>query len=97
MKNLQKKIDLVSDFYKTKNFEKAEKLCKKLPEVLRSSIKKGGTTFSDFRDIEGLNGNYGEQAWVYRRTNKPCKKCGSEIKRELIAGRGTHWCPSCQN
>ena len=77
--------------------EERKKLCQKLREVLLSSIKEGGTTFSDFRDLEGLNGNYGDQAWVYRRTNQPCRKCGSIIKRQVIAGRGTHWCPLCQN
>jgi len=72
-------------------------LCLNLEKVLLKSIKNGGTTFSDFRDIQGLNGNYGEQAWVYRRTDKPCRKCGEKIKRQVICGRGTHWCPKCQN
>ncbi len=74
-----------------------EKLCISLINVLEISIGKGGTTFSDFRDLEGLNGNYGGQAWVYRRSNKSCKKCDTIIKRGRIAGRSTHWCPKCQN
>ena len=78
-----------------KNFE-LEKLCNSLKKILRISIGKGGTTFSDFRDIEGLNGNYGEEAYVYKRDKKPCKTCGSKILKTKICGRGTHWCPSCQ-
>ncbi len=71
-------------------------LYKSLIKVIQISIKEGGTTFSDFRNLEGLNGNYGEQAWVYRRTKKPCRKCGSEILRTKLSGRSTHWCPKCQ-
>ena len=73
-----------------------QRLCNSIIEVLKISIGKGGTTFKDFRDLEGLNGNYGGEAWVYRRANKPCKKCGSPIIRQKLNGRGTHWCKACQ-
>ena len=72
------------------------RLCNSLVKILKISIGEGGTTFSDFRDLEGINGNYGGQAWVYRRGGKPCKKCGEKILREKICGRSTHWCPKCQ-
>ncbi len=65
--------------------------------VLQTSIGAGGTTFSDFRDLSGTNGNYGGMAWVYRRGGQPCRTCGTAIQRERLAGRGTHWCPSCQH
>ncbi|WP_094510005.1 DNA-formamidopyrimidine glycosylase [Synechococcus sp. MW101C3] len=65
--------------------------------VLQTSIGAGGTTFSDFRDLSGTNGNYGGMAWVYRRGGQPCRTCGTPIQRERLAGRGTHWCPSCQH
>lgn len=68
-----------------------------LAEILRTSIGAGGTTFSDFRDLEGVNGNYGGQAWVYRRAGQACRTCGSTIERERIAGRSSHWCPRCQH
>ena len=77
--------------------EELERLCKSLKKILKISIGKGGTTFSDFRDLEGLKGNYGEEASVYRRTNSPCRKCGALIKREKLCGRGTHWCRNCQS
>ena len=72
------------------------RLCNSLVKILKISIGEGGTSFSDFRDLEGINGNYGGQAWVYRRTGKSCKKCGEKILREKICGRSTHWCPKCQ-
>ena len=77
------------------NYE-LQKLCNSLVKILNTSIGEGGTTFSDFRDLEGINGNYGGQAWVYRRTGKSCRKCGEKILREKICGRSSHWCPNCQ-
>ncbi len=68
-----------------------------LVEVLRISIGAGGTTFSDFRDLSGLNGNYGGQAWVYRRGGQPCRRCGTPIRRDRLGGRSSHWCPNCQH
>ena len=73
------------------------RLCNSLVKILKISIGEGGTTFSDFRDLEGVNGNYGGQALVYRRGGKCCRKCGEIILREKICGRSTHWCPNCQN
>jgi formamidopyrimidine-DNA glycosylase len=66
-------------------------------QILQTSIGAGGTTFSDFRDLTGTNGNYGGQAWVYRRGGLPCRRCGTPLMRDRLAGRSTHWCPSCQS
>lgn len=74
-----------------------ERLRSALVNVLETSIGAGGTTFSDFRDLQGSNGNYGGQAWVYRRGGSLCRRCGSVILREKLGGRSSHWCPSCQN
>ena len=73
-----------------------ERLHAALVEVLRTSIGVGGTTFSDFRDLTGTNGNYGNAAWVYRRGGEPCRVCGTPIRRDKLAGRSSHWCPNCQ-
>ena len=73
-----------------------EALCESIVKVLKISIGKGGTTFKDFRDLEGGNGKYGGEAWVYKRDGKSCRKCGTTIKRQKLTGRGTHWCPKCQ-
>ncbi|MEB3317159.1 MAG: DNA-formamidopyrimidine glycosylase [Cyanobacteriota bacterium] len=68
-----------------------------LLEVLESSIRAGGTTFSDFRHVSGLNGTYGGQSWVYRRSGQPCKRCGETIRVDRLGGRSSHWCPRCQS
>ena len=72
------------------------KLHEAIQQVLSASIEAGGTTFSDFRDVHGTNGNYGGVAWVYDREGEPCRACGSEIVRLKLAGRSAHYCPKCQ-
>ncbi len=72
------------------------KLHNAIQEVLTTSIESGGTTFSDYRDIYGVNGNYGGVAWVYDREGQPCRICQSPIRRLKLAGRSAHYCPCCQ-
>jgi len=88
----------ISPFREAQTIKKNEiiKLKESIVTVLKKSIGSGGTTFSDFRDLEGENGNFGLQTNVYRRTGKECHKCGNLIERQKITGRSTHWCPKCQ-
>ncbi len=88
----------ISPFREAHTIKKNEliKLKESIKTVLKKSIGSGGTTFSDFRDLEGENGNFGLQTNVYRRTGKECRKCGNLIERQKITGRSTHWCPKCQ-
>lgn len=65
-------------------------------EVLTTSIEQGGTTFSNYLNVQGVNGNYGRVAWVYNRTHQPCRVCGTPIEKIRLGGRGTHYCPHCQ-
>ncbi|MEL6167020.1 MAG: zinc finger domain-containing protein, partial [Cyanobacteria bacterium J06628_3] len=64
--------------------------------VLKTSIEAGGTTFSNFLNVQGVNGNYAHVAWVYNRTGEPCRTCGHPIERIKLAGRSSHFCPRCQ-
>ncbi|ABW27510.1 DNA-formamidopyrimidine glycosylase [Acaryochloris marina] len=76
--------------------EQVQRLRTAIIEVLSTSIGAGGTTFSDFRDLKGVNGNYGGMAWVYGRQGQPCRTCGQTIERIKLVGRSTHFCPQCQ-
>ena len=88
----------ISPFRKARTIKKYEliKLREAIIQVLKKSIGSGGTTFSDFRDIEGKNGNFALKAKVYRRTGKECIICKNLIERKKISGRSTHWCRICQ-
>ncbi|MFK0730242.1 MAG: DNA-formamidopyrimidine glycosylase [Gloeotrichia echinulata GP01] len=66
-------------------------------QVLETSIEAGGTTFSNFLNVKGVNGNYGGVAWVYNRAGQPCRVCGNVIGRIKLGGRSSHFCPRCQH
>jgi formamidopyrimidine-DNA glycosylase len=65
-------------------------------EVLRKAIKLGGSSVSDYVDAEGREGFFQLQHKVYMRTGEPCLVCRTRIKRTVLGGRGTHYCPKCQ-
>lgn len=73
-----------------------EKLYTAVDEVIALGIEKRGTTFSSFVDGVGKSGGFLPFLCVYNRTGKPCKVCGTAIKKTVCAGRGTHYCPTCQ-
>ncbi len=73
-----------------------EALHQAIIEVLEAAIQQGGTTFSDFVQVTGTNGNYGGIAWVYRRRGQPCRVCGTSIEKIQLGGRSAHFCPICQ-
>jgi formamidopyrimidine-DNA glycosylase len=73
-----------------------EKLHKGLQRVLREAIKLGGSSVSDYVDAEGREGFFQLKHYVYGREGKPCLVCGTPIKRIIIAGRSSHYCPQCQ-
>jgi formamidopyrimidine-DNA glycosylase len=66
-------------------------------KVLQDSIDAGGTTFSNYLNVQGTNGNYAGLAWVYNRQGEPCRTCSNVIVKIRAAGRGTHYCPTCQH
>lgn len=63
---------------------------------LKDGIKHGGSSRAHFVDAEGHKGYFLDYAYCYGRDKHPCKKCGTEIKKIQLGGRGTYLCPSCQ-
>lgn len=72
------------------------KLDATLKEVLREAIKLGGSSVSDYVNAEGEAGFFQLQHRVYGREGEPCLVCKTPIKRVVIAGRSSHYCPKCQ-
>lgn len=73
-----------------------KKLRLALREVLKHAIRLGGSSVSDYVDADGERGFFQLEHSVYQRTGVPCRLCQTPIRRILVAGRGTHYCPSCQ-
>lgn len=73
-----------------------ERLRLGLRAVLEHAIRLGGSSVSDYVDAEGVRGFFQLEHCVYLRTGEPCRVCGTPIRRVVLAGRGTHYCPKCQ-
>jgi formamidopyrimidine-DNA glycosylase len=76
--------------------ERLDRLHAALRTVLRAAIRAGGSSVSDYVDADGDRGFFQIQHCVYMRTGEPCLVCGTPIRRMVLAGRGTHFCPVCQ-
>ena len=64
--------------------------------VLRKGIRFGGASRRDYVDARGNEGRMQREFNVYGRAGEPCPRCGREIVRTVVAGRGTFHCPRCQ-
>lgn len=73
-----------------------ERLRLALGEVIREAIDCRGSTIRNYVGGSGLRGEYQEEFQVYGRTGQPCRTCGKRIRRMVIAGRSSHYCPVCQ-
>jgi formamidopyrimidine-DNA glycosylase len=64
--------------------------------VLKHAIELGGSSISDFFDTEGEPGQFQLHHRAYGREGKGCFRCGSAIRRMIVAGRSSYFCPRCQ-
>lgn len=65
--------------------------------VLTSAIKKGGTTIRSYESSEGVHGRFQEDLLVHNKEGEICPNCSTTILKTKINGRGTYYCPNCQN
>ncbi len=72
------------------------KLYEAIPVVLKEAIAAGGSSVSDYVDAAGEEGFFQLQHRVYGREGEPCLVCKTPIKRIVISGRSSHYCPKCQ-
>ena len=76
---------------------KSRELLSAIQQVLDRAVNLQGTSFRDYIDIEGQRGNYGQRLRVYQRHGKPCRRCGTTLRRIIVCGRSSHFCPQCQS
>jgi formamidopyrimidine-DNA glycosylase len=75
---------------------KALALYRAVQKVLARAVARQGTSFRDYLDIEGRPGRFAIQLKVYQRAGEPCRRCRTRIRRVVIGGRSSHFCPRCQ-
>ena len=83
---------------KTLSGKEIKNLYNCLIRILKAAIKDRGTTAADdnYVDARGKQGKYTFELKVYQRGNQKCFRCQAAIKRIVLAGRGTSYCPGCQ-
>jgi len=75
--------------------ERLQQLVKSIKAVLRSAVRKGGTTISDYLG-SGEGGRFQQRLAVYGRDGQPCRTCDHSIQSLVLSGRNTFYCPRCQ-
>lgn len=73
-----------------------QRLYASIREVLDEAITAGGSSVSSYVGATGEPGYFQFQHRVYGREAEPCLVCGTPVKRVVIAGRSSHYCPACQ-
>jgi formamidopyrimidine-DNA glycosylase len=76
--------------------KEAETLRRALQDILRKAIVLRGSSISDFLDAEGEPGEYQRHHRAYGREEKNCYRCKTVIRRAIVAGRSSYFCPRCQ-
>jgi formamidopyrimidine-DNA glycosylase len=76
--------------------ERATRLWEAIRSVLRDAIEREGTTFRDYQMVNGESGRNATFLIAYGQHGMPCPRCSTTLRRTVIAGRGTTYCPRCQ-
>jgi formamidopyrimidine-DNA glycosylase len=78
--------------------QRLEKLYHAIRAVLEEAIEAGGSTLSDYAQVDGAQGGFQHRFRVYDREGEPCPTpdCGGTIQRAVHSGRSSFWCPRCQ-
>lgn len=76
--------------------EEMKRVYQAIKKILAKAIIKRGTSISDYRDIEGKEGLFGNVLNAYQKKGEKCSRCGTKIKRKKIGNRSAHFCPKCQ-
>ncbi|HEX9223479.1 MAG TPA: bifunctional DNA-formamidopyrimidine glycosylase/DNA-(apurinic or apyrimidinic site) lyase [Candidatus Acidoferrales bacterium] len=76
--------------------EQASRLYRAVQHVLREAIRLRGSSISDYLDTEGEPGEYQLHHRAYGRGGRNCYRCRAKIRRVVVAGRSSYFCPRCQ-
>ncbi|MEK6251000.1 MAG: bifunctional DNA-formamidopyrimidine glycosylase/DNA-(apurinic or apyrimidinic site) lyase [Actinomycetota bacterium] len=76
--------------------EHAEALRAGVLEALSAGLDSGGASIDDYLDSRGERGSMQDEFLVHRREGEPCPRCETPIRRIVVSGRSTYFCPDCQ-
>ncbi len=73
-----------------------KRLFEEIVQTLQEAVDKGGSTIRSYVNSQGEIGMFQLQLFVYGQKGEACKRCGTNIEKTVVGGRGTHYCPKCQ-
>ncbi|GGF86196.1 formamidopyrimidine-DNA glycosylase [Paenibacillus albidus] len=76
--------------------EQLDRLHHAIVATLTEAVDAGGSSIKSYVNGQGESGTYQQQLLIYGRKDQPCSVCGTIIEKSVVGGRGTHYCPSCQ-
>jgi formamidopyrimidine-DNA glycosylase len=76
--------------------EEVARLYRAVRAILAEAIRLGGSSISDFVGSNGEPGEFQIRHRAYDREGKKCSRCGTKIRRMIVAGRSSYFCPHCQ-
>lgn len=78
--------------------QRLDKLAPAIRAVLDEAIAAGGSTLSDYAQVDGAKGGFQQRFAVYDREGDSCARprCGGTVRRAVQGGRSSFWCPKCQ-
>ena len=76
--------------------DEAERLRVAVEDVMTRAVESRGSTIRDYVGGSGLRGGFQNEHAVYGRADEPCPACGTAIQCVRLAGRASHFCPTCQ-
>jgi formamidopyrimidine-DNA glycosylase len=66
-------------------------------EVMGEALLEGGTSFDAlYVNVNGASGYFDRSLAAYGQAGRPCKRCGTPIRREAFMNRSSFRCPKCQ-
>ena len=76
--------------------DELRRLHRAVQHILSEAIRLRGSSVSDYVDLDGGRGEFQQKHRAYQHDGKKCYRCGTIIRRIIVAGRSTHFCPQCQ-
>ncbi len=76
--------------------EHAEELVDGIVGALEAGLANGGSSIDDYRDTRGERGSMQDEFLIHTREGEDCLRCGETIRRIVVGGRSTYFCPNCQ-
>ena len=76
--------------------EHCEDLVEGIVDALEVALRNRGSSIDDYRDARGERGSMQDEFLVHTREGELCPRCGDTIRRIVVGGRSTYFCPGCQ-